>query len=305
MFVCLFVCFLFIHTAGGRAKYKTWCRIIGFPHRNVTNRMCSSEPSSYIRTHSVFQFDLDPQLSMSDPVFSPTLCVLSFRAGKLPVIEAIQREFPDVAISIDTFRSDVANAACERGTDIVNDVSAGRLDESMRECVEQNMAGWVLMHMRGTPETMSTPEAQHYEDDDVVGTVASELSMSTSLARNAGIPRWNMIVDPGIGFAKNGKQNTLLLQKLSAWKRMTNNYPTLLGVSRKSILAHLVPRLKEQAPKGRDFATAGAAMFASILGADVIRVHNPKIADSFAILHEICPDMSPLRHSLESLFSNR
>lgn len=203
-----------------------------------------------------------------------------------PLIRAIRSEHDDLAISVDTFRAEVASAAIDAGADIVNDVSAGNLDPRMAEVVRRKKCAWAMMHMRGVPETMGSERNTFYEEGSVVATVAEELGASVACALSAGIPRWDLIVDPGFGFAKTSAQSIELARGLASWKKRVGAFPCLVGLSRKRNLTSILPHLEGCDPKERDFATAGAIVAAMNNGADIIRVHNPALADTVTAAYE-------------------
>jgi dihydropteroate synthase/2-amino-4-hydroxy-6-hydroxymethyldihydropteridine diphosphokinase len=204
-----------------------------------------------------------------------------------PIVRAIRDEHPGLAISVDTFRASVAGAAIDAGADMVNDVSAGRLDPKMIETVLLNRCAWAMMHMRGTPETMMTPKATTYGPGSITSSVAAELLPAVAEAERAGVPRWDVLVDPGLGFAKNASQSCDLARQLPQWKYEMGDFPSLIGLSRKSLLTHVVPRLCHEAPADRDFATAGAIVAAMHSGADMLRVHNPYLADVIRVAYDL------------------
>lgn len=200
----------------------------------------------------------------------------------VPVIEKLRKEQGvSCHISIDTFRADVARAAVEAGATMVNDVTGGRGDPLMLETVADLGVPYVLMHMRGTPKTMS--KLVDY-DGDVIGGVRKELSERVGEALQAGIRRWNIILDPGIGFAKNIKGNLTLLRDLRKLLRpdplfatstpgstALEGFPLLVGASRKRFLGELA---EVPDPKERDWATAATTVAAVEGGAHIVRVHN-------------------------------
>jgi dihydropteroate synthase len=204
-------------------------------------------------------------------------------------VEAIRQEHPQIGISIDTFRSKVAAEALDCGADIVNDVSAGLLDASMLSTVTEKRGVWMMMHMRGSPETMMSPNMLDYGEEGVVAGSARELGSAVSRALCGGIPRWDIIVDPGIGFAKNAPQNSELVQHLALWKNIMGGYPCLIGLSRKSFLCSAVPRLRKEPADARDFASAGAVAAATCSGADIFRLHNPAVGDAVAAAYALRP----------------
>ena len=189
----------------------------------------------------------------------------------VPVIERI-RKVSDVPISIDTRNAAVAKAAVEAGADIVNDVSGGTHDPEMLPTVAALQVPMVLMHMRGTPKTMQSMT----EYGDVVSEVASSLLERSQEAEMAGIPRWMQILDPGIGFAKDFDGNLKLLKHCGKLRSLVEDYPILLGPSRKGFIGAITG---ETIPAERDYGTA-AACLAGIVGQDkgnrctILRVHN-------------------------------
>ena len=181
----------------------------------------------------------------------------------------------DVPISIDTRHAEVARAAVEAGADIVNDVSGGTFDPLMLETVAELQVPMILMHMRGTPETM-----QNVTDyNDVVSDVASALLACSRAAEHAGIPRWMQVLDPGIGFAKDLRGNLLLLKNMSTLRSLLRDYPILLGTSRKGFIGQIANVTN---PEERDFGSVASCVAALCLGSDktggfdILRVHNVK-----------------------------
>lgn len=190
----------------------------------------------------------------------------------LPAIKLI-RSLPEaegIAISVDTYRADVAEAAIKAGADIVNDVSAGNLDPNMLATVAKLGCTACLMHMRGTPETMNKLVSY---PDGVVETVGQELLNRVQEAENAGIRRWRIILDPGIGFAKMQEQNLELLRRLGNLRNFPglHGIPWLIGASRKSFVGKITG-VKEA--RERTWGTAAAISAAIQGGADIVRVHD-------------------------------
>lgn len=185
----------------------------------------------------------------------------------LPVVEAIARERPDAVISIDTVKSVVARAALEAGAHIVNDVSGLRLDAAMASVCADRVAGLVLMHSRGDVGTMATFEHASY--GDVVSEVLAELRQRIDVARAKGVRDTQLVVDPGIGFAKKAEHSLAILgalPQLAAW-----GYPVLVGLSRKRFIGDITGA---QEPLGRLNGTVGANVAALALGARIFRVHD-------------------------------
>ncbi|RYP91812.1 hypothetical protein DL770_002068 [Monosporascus sp. CRB-9-2] len=197
-------------------------------------------------------------------------------ARVVPAIELI-RSLPEargVAVSVDTYRASVAEAAVAAGADIVNDVSAGALDPAMLPTMARLGTTVCLMHMRGTPGTMSGLNAYPPpEEGGIVGAIARELLARVAAAEAAGVRRWRIMLDPGLGFAKVGEQNLEVLRHLAelrAWPGL-EGLPWLLGSSRKSFIGKVtgVPR-----PMDRVFGTAATVAAAVQGGADIVRVHD-------------------------------
>ncbi|KFH42943.1 Folic acid synthesis protein-like protein [Hapsidospora chrysogenum ATCC 11550] len=190
----------------------------------------------------------------------------------LPAIELI-RSIPEaqhVAISVDTYRASVAEKAISTGADVINDVSAGLLDPDMLPTVARLGKTICLMHMRGTPRTMSKLNSY---PDGLIPTVASELLERVAAAEAAGIRRWRIILDPGIGFAKNQEQNLELLRRLDDLRHWPGleNFPWLVGSSRKKFVGKITG---VDEPSERVWGTAATVAAAVQGGADVVRVHD-------------------------------
>ncbi len=183
----------------------------------------------------------------------------------VPVVGAL-RQRVDVAISIDTNKAGVAQRALDAGATWINDVSAGRFDGAMPHLAAQRACPVVLMHSRNTPKHMQ----QHPHYGDVVEEVRKELSTSIELFTRCGVNRQNIIIDPGIGFAKRLEDNIALLKNLPALAAL--GFPILVGASRKSFIAAITSRAPHERLAG-SLAGAGAA-FAG--GAKLFRVHDVK-----------------------------
>jgi dihydropteroate synthase len=182
----------------------------------------------------------------------------------IPVIEQLRQE-SSIPISIDTTKAEVAKQAIASGADIVNDISGGTFDPQMLPTVAQLNVPIILMHIRGNPKTM-----QFLTDyQDVVLEVAEFLTIQVNKAIASGISRSKIIIDPGIGFAKQAEQSLELLQRLNELKALS--LPMLVGVSRKSFLR---PILHQNDPKERIWGTAAACYGAIARGADILRVHD-------------------------------
>ena len=175
-----------------------------------------------------------------------------------------------IVISLDTYRSSVAAAAAEAGIDIINDISAGQMDPEMLPTMARLRKTVILMHTRGTPETMN--KLTDYPDG-LISTLAKELLERVAAAEAAGIYRWRIILDPGIGFAKTSAQNLEILRRfheLRDWPGL-RGLPWLVGSSRKNFIGKITGA-KEVA--GRIWGTAATVAAAVQAGADIVRVHD-------------------------------
>lgn len=188
-------------------------------------------------------------------------------ARAVPVVEGLRAAGCAVPISVDTFWAAVADDLVGRGASIVNDVSGGARDPAMLPALAALGCPGVLMHMRGTPGTMQSLAAY---GEDVAGEVAAELAGRLAAAEAAGVRRWSLLSDPGIGFAKDAAQSVAVLRALERFGSGALGYPMVLGVSRKSFIGHLLGGVP---PKERAWGTA-AACAAAIPHADVLRVHD-------------------------------
>lgn len=184
----------------------------------------------------------------------------------IPAIELVLKHFPETLISIDTFRSTVAQKAVENGAAIINDISAGKLDENMMPTVAQLQVPYIMMHMRGTPQTMKT--LTDYKN--VLTEVLSYFSERIATARALGIN--DLIADPGFGFAKTIDQNFELLSQLELFKNL--DIPLLAGLSRKSMIYKTLNTTPQQALNG----TTALNTIALMKGAIILRVHDVKEA---------------------------
>jgi len=184
----------------------------------------------------------------------------------LPAIENVKKKFPDAILSIDTFRSRVAKEATDRGVEIINDVSGGILDPQMYDVVAASNCYYILMHMRGTPQTRQ--QFTHYEN--LTENVISELEDKILSLNQKGVDK--IILDPGFGFSKTLEQNYDLLSHLSKFKSL--NLPVVVGVSRKSMIYKLLNCLPENALNG----TSVVHTLALLQGANLLRVHDVKEA---------------------------
>ncbi len=182
----------------------------------------------------------------------------------LPVIEALRREFPDLPISIDTYKSRVATAAIEAGADIINDISAFNFDPKMADVAASTDAYACLMHIQGTPNAMQKDPVYR----DLFAEICHYFDKSIKLAFDAGVKREKLILDPGIGFGKTLEHNLLLLKHLRNFTGF--GLPLLIGTSRKSFIGKLTGDPANQ----RLFASLATVAQALTKGANIVRVHD-------------------------------
>ncbi|MDI9356047.1 MAG: dihydropteroate synthase [Chitinophagaceae bacterium] len=181
-------------------------------------------------------------------------------------IKIIKKNFPDIYISIDTFRTNIAKMAIEEGATLINDVSGGQLDPYIYQIASQYHVPYILTHYRGTPKTMN----QLSKYTDIVTEVCDYLQVTAKKIRTQNIN--DIIIDPGFGFAKTTEQNFKLLQKMKYLTRL--NMPMLVGISRKSFLYKTI----ETSPNESLPTTTALHLIALQNGANILRVHDPKEA---------------------------
>ena len=176
-----------------------------------------------------------------------------------------------ITVSIDTMRSDVAAAALQNGAGIVNDVSGGRADPKMARLVAEAGVSWILMHWRSVSAAQPHDIPQY---DNVVADVKAELLASVDAAVSAGVDETRLIIDPGLGFAKNAQHNWALLRALP--ELVATGTPVLLGASRKRFLGELLagPDGEVRPSHGRETATAVISALAALYGVWGVRVHD-------------------------------
>ena len=184
----------------------------------------------------------------------------------LPIVELIIKNFPDILLSIDTFRSEVAKQCVDAGACLINDISAGHLDNNMFETVAKLNVPYIMMHMRGTPKTMQ----RQTNYDDLLKEILFYFSERIEKARASGIV--DLVVDPGFGFAKTLEQNYELLNKLQLLK--ITDLPLLVGMSRKSMIYKALGSSAEKALNGTTVLNTMALQ----KGAGILRVHDVKEA---------------------------
>lgn len=182
----------------------------------------------------------------------------------IPVIKAIHNNFPEIDISVDTYKSKVANLAVENGAKFINDISAMTFDKEMIRVVANNDVKVVLMHILGTPKDMQN----NPKYNDVINEVFNFLKVRVNFAIQNGVSEKNIIIDPGIGFGKLLEHNLLLLKNIKKLKEL--NLPVLIGLSRKSMFGKLLNLNVDE----RDIATIITETYCVLNGADYIRTHN-------------------------------
>ncbi len=180
-------------------------------------------------------------------------------------VAAIRQALPEIPVSVDTTRGSVALAALEAGADIINDVSGLSFDIDTAYAAAKHSAALIVMHMRGTPETMR--DMCGY--GNVISEVCSELVRITEKAEDAGVPKDRIIIDPGIGFAKNNEQNLELLRHCESFKAL--GLPLLIGASRKGFIGTVTG---EKEAGDRLFGTLAVTAHCCRQKADIIRVHD-------------------------------
>ena len=181
-------------------------------------------------------------------------------------IDLILKHFPETILSIDTFRGEVAKVSIESGAAIINDISAGHLDDKMLAVIGKYNVPYIMMHMRGTPQTMQTFTVY----DDIVKEMLFYFSERIAKARSFGIN--DLIIDPGFGFAKKLDQNYEVFQKMELFNML--NLPLLIGISRKSMIYKTLNTSIEEALNGTTILNT----LALNKGAKILRVHDVKEA---------------------------
>lgn len=184
----------------------------------------------------------------------------------VPVVQLLVKKFPGILLSIDTFRSAVAKVCLENGAALINDISAGNLDDKMMNVIAEYKVPYIMMHMRGTPETMQ----QLTEYTNVTLDIKQYFAKKLAQARALGIV--DLVIDPGFGFAKTTEQNFNVLQNLDLFKTM--NVPILAGISRKSMIYKTLDTTASNALNG----TTALNTIALTKGANILRVHDVKEA---------------------------
>ena len=184
----------------------------------------------------------------------------------IPQIKSILKEFPDTILSVDTFRSEIASSALSEGASMINDISGGEGDAKMFDCIVKNQVPYILMHMRGTPKTMSS--LNQYQD--LFLDILNDLQAKVQQLKSRGLN--DLIIDPGLGFAKNMEQSYQIVQHLKSFEIL--DCPILIGASRKSMIYKLLNCEANEALNGTTVVNTLSLMN----GASILRVHDVKEA---------------------------
>lgn len=231
--------------------------------------------------------DVGAYSSRTDGTDIPEEEEMSRLADALPVInEELDKAEGCIPVSVDTFRAGVARRCVEEyGVDIINDISGGTLDEDMLRTVVELNVPYILMHMRGTPQTMK--EMTDYPDgvtNDVMGFFRQQIGKLEALAEEMDLDKESLqvILDPGFGFAKTIEQNYQLFSNLPAFKISFKDYPLLVGISRKSMIYKLLDTDANNSLNGTSILNA----LAVASGADILRVHDVK--EAVAVVKQLC-----------------
>jgi len=191
-----------------------------------------------------------------------------------PIVKLLLEEFPDTILSIDTFRSEVAAKCLEIGATLINDISAGKLDEKMFATIAEYKVPYIMMHMKGAPQTMQDETSYQELLTDIIYYFSERVAAARAIGIN------DIIIDPGFGFAKTTEQNFEILNKLEVFQNL--NLSLLAGLSRKSMIYKTLETDSQNALNG----TTALNMFALTKGANILRVHDVKEAVECVKLYE-------------------
>ncbi|MEQ3656849.1 MAG: dihydropteroate synthase [Dokdonia sp.] len=192
----------------------------------------------------------------------------------IPVLKVVIKEFPDCLISVDTFRSKVAQEAIGEGAALINDISGGQLDPAMFDVIATAQVPYIMMHMRGTPQTMKNLTTYTHLTQDVARFFSAQITKAREHMIN------DLILDLGFGFAKTVDQNFQLLKEMAYFKQF--ELPILAGLSRKSMIYKTLDTTAQDALNG----TSALHMIALQNGAAILRVHDVKEARECVVLHQ-------------------
>ncbi len=215
----------------------------------------------------------------------------------IPVVRAIKATNPDIVLSIDTTKNEVAKAAVEEGTEIINDISGLLADPRIAATAAASGAGLILMHMRGNPDTMNS--LRHYAD--LITDVIRELSEAAGRALSLDVPKESLMLDPGIGFAKDPEQNIIIMRHIASFSEL--GYPLLVGPSRKSFIGEII---RQPDPAGRVWGTAGAVAWLALHRVAFVRVHDvAEMRDVISVVERISDGFADNISRLEKYNSKR
>ena len=192
----------------------------------------------------------------------------------VPIIELLVKEFPEILLSIDTFRNKVAQETVNTGAAIINDISGGSLDEQMFETVAKLQVPYILMHMKGTPQTMKNENSYRHMLQEIIFYFSEKVAQLRELKLN------DIIIDPGFGFAKDTAQNFELMNHLSELNAL--ELPILVGISRKSMIYKTLDLQPQEALNGTTFLNTVSLL----AGTKILRVHDVKEAVECVKLYE-------------------
>ena len=192
----------------------------------------------------------------------------------IPVVKFIRKTYPELILSVDTFRSEVARNCLDLGVDIINDISAGCIDKNILDVVAEYNCPYIMMHMKGTPQTMQI----NPEYENLIKELLIYFAKRIYLAREKGII--DIIVDPGFGFGKTLDHNYTIMKKIENFKLL--DLPILVGISRKSFITKQLDIDKKDSLNG----TTALNMYFLEKNVNILRVHDVKEAKECIMLHE-------------------
>ena len=192
----------------------------------------------------------------------------------IPVVKFIRNTYPELILSVDTFRSEVARNCLDLGIDIINDISAGCIDKNILDVVAEYNCPYIMMHMKGTPQTMQV----NPEYENLIKELLIYFAKRIYLAREKGII--DIIVDPGFGFGKTLDHNYTIMKKIENFKLL--DLPILVGISRKSFITKQLDIDKKDSLNG----TTALNMYFLEKNINILRVHDVKEAKECIMLHE-------------------
>jgi dihydropteroate synthase len=216
--------------------------------------------------------------AMSSRPGAPLISTQEERNRLMPPLRAVVKQFPNAIVSVDTIFSETAKMVVSEGASIINDISGGTLDNKMFETIADLKVPYILMHTRGTPETMQ----QNLQYEDVAMDILDDLIQKVGILRQLGVK--DVIIDPGFGFGKTIEQNFILLKKLGIFKIL--GLPLLAGLSRKTMIWKSLQIAPEQALNG----TTALNMVALLNGTNILRVHDVRPAVETIQLYQLLND---------------